>query len=240
MEILGTKYIFITLDFNPTDGAVQWLDQLLTQYSDHTAILATHSFTNGSGGLIDSEKGDTNFPLGNTADKISKYVLRNHENLLMVLSGHKAVTRPVVKNTLKGINGNTVNQILVDPQGYDTKEDEDGTISSGKQDTGMVLYLNFHADGKTVSLDYYSTLLNKELNGYTETLILKEKDPHFIPDSEEETTSTTTTTTTPLSSSEPQLEGNGGNGVIFAIVGTVAVVGVGILTLFLVRRKKNK
>ena len=240
MEILGTKYIFITLDYNPTDGAAQWLDQLLTQYSDHTAILATHSFTKGNGGLIDSEKGDTHFPLGNTADKIWREVLRNHENLLMVVSGHKAVTKPLVKDTLKGANGNTVNQILVDPQGYDTKELEDGTVKSGTQDTGMVLYLNFHADGKTVTMDYYSTLLNKEMNGITETLILKEKDPYFVANKDNETETKTTTTAAPTSHSVAELEGGGSNNIILILVGTIVAVGIGVLLIFLLRKKKQK
>ena len=44
MEICGTKYLFITYDYNPSAGVVNWLDEILGKYPDHRAILTTHSY----------------------------------------------------------------------------------------------------------------------------------------------------------------------------------------------------
>ena len=88
-------------------------------------------------------------------------VLRKHANVFMVACGHVS-SNDIVYNFNTGDNGNKVLQVLIDPQGYDTKEtDTNGTISKGKQDTGLVLYMNFSEDGNTITFDYYSTLLDK-------------------------------------------------------------------------------
>ena len=95
----------------------------------------------------------------------------------MVVCGHVDSLNPVY-STMIGDHGNTVHQFLVNPQGYDTKEDEDGTILKGKQDTGMVLYMNFSADGAKVTFDNYATLLDKELKASADTEItLFEQNP---------------------------------------------------------------
>ncbi len=161
MEIYGTKYLFVTTDYNPTENVVNWLDRILGEYPEHVAILLTHSYLNGSGKLRTSEDGDTMYPLGYTPDVLWDRVLKHHKNLLMVLCGHVFATTPVYSTQI-GTHGNVVHQLMVDPQNYDTGKNPDGSIRGGKQDTGLVLYLNFSEDGKKVTFDYYSTLLNKE------------------------------------------------------------------------------
>ncbi len=146
-------------------------------YSDHKAIITTHSYLDGNGNLIKDESGDTMYPLGFAASNVWKRCLTKHENVLMVVSGHVGITVPFYSwNT--GDNGNKVLQVLVDPQSYDYKDvSYDGPLAkpSGKQDTGLVLYMNFSEDGKTITLDYYSTLLNKFLKGSNYTINLDEE-----------------------------------------------------------------
>ncbi len=171
------KYIFITVDFNPTLEVVQWVDRILGEYADHLAIVATHSYLGSNGTLRTSDKGDTMYPLGYTADKLWDLALKNHKNLLMVACGHVGVTTPVYSAKV-GTHGNTVHQFLIDPQRYDVKNNSDGSVVSGTQDTGMVLYMNFSADGSKVTFDYYSTLLNKEMKSMSEKeIILYENSP---------------------------------------------------------------
>lgn len=177
MKICGKKFIFITVDFNPTENVLNWVDRILGEYSDHHAIIATHSYLVTSGALNDSEQGDTKYPLGYTADVFWDRVLQHHKNVLMVACGHVGVTRPVYSTQI-GVHGNTVHQIMVNPQKYETVEKPDGTISTGKQDTGMVLYLNFSDNGSKVTFDYYSTLLNKEMTDTDRTITLYEKDSY--------------------------------------------------------------
>ena len=175
-EICGNKYIFITVDYNPTLEVLNWVDRILTEYSDHLAIVATHSYLNSKGALRTTEKGDTKYPLGYTADKLWETSLKDHKNLLMVACGHVGATKPVYSTQI-GTHGNTVHQLLVNPQSYDSKEDKNGTVTGGTQDTGMVLYLNFSENGKKISFDYYSTLLDKEMVGTDRTILLYEENP---------------------------------------------------------------
>jgi len=175
MEICGNKYLFVTVDFNPTEKVIRWVDEILGQYPDHFAIVSTHSYINRAGELRTSDKGDTMFPLGFAADMLWEMALKKHKNLLMVVCGHINALAPV-HSTKIGDGGNTVHQFMINPQGYDTKEDEDGTVLKGKQDTGMVLYMNFSADGSVITVDNYATLLNKELLANVDTeIVLFEK-----------------------------------------------------------------
>ena len=159
-DICGNKYLFVTVDYNPTENVVKWVDKILGEFPDRLAIVMTHSYLSGKGNLRTSEEGDTMYPLGFTADKLWEMALQNHKNLLMVICGHIFATTPVYSTKI-GIHGNVVHQFLVDPQSYDTGKAEDGTISGGVQDTGLVLYINFSEDGKKITFDYYSTLLDK-------------------------------------------------------------------------------
>jgi len=177
VEICGIKYLFVTGDFNPTENVVLWLDRILGEYPDHLAIVATHSYLENSGELRLTEKGETMFPLGFTADKLWDMALKKHKNLLMILCGHIFATTPVYTTQI-GDHGNVVHEILVDPQGYDTGKTAEGEIKGGTQDTGLVLYMNFSENGAKVSFDYYATLLDKEWAATKDTEItLYEKNP---------------------------------------------------------------
>lgn len=175
-EICGNKYIFITVDFNPTENVVKWVDQILGEYSDHLAIVTTHSYLNSEGALRSSDQGDTKYPLGYAAEQLWDMALKNHENLLMVVCGHVGSTSPVYSTNV-GVHGNKVHQFLVNPQGYDVKDDENGPVK-GTQDTGLVLYVNFSADGSKITFDYYATLLNKEMKSIEDLEVtLYQKNP---------------------------------------------------------------
>ena len=179
VDILGTKYLFVTSDFNPNKAVAEWLDSLLTKYSDRKVILATHGFLTGHGVPITTDAPDTMFPFEYPPSVLWEKVLSKHENLVMIISGHAgAPSLDIVHSFATGVNGNRVLQLMVNPQNYDTKEKRDGTFT-GKQDTGMVLYMNFSSDGETVTFNYYSTLLNKDLkdNDYVFNL---GKDPKRI------------------------------------------------------------
>ncbi len=171
VEICGIKYLLVAVDFNPTENVVKWLDRILGEYPDHRAIVVTHSYLENSGKLRLTEKGETMYPLGYTADKLWDMALKGHKNLLMVVCGHIFATTPVYSTQI-GDHGNVVHQLLVDPQGYDTGKTPEGEIKGGKQDTGLVLYMNFSKDGSKITFDYYSTLLDKEWAATKDTEIL--------------------------------------------------------------------
>ena len=84
----------------------------------------------------------------NNGDHIWEILITEHENITMVLSGHDPCDQIIVTQE-KGEAGNTVTQMLVDPQGAD--EVIDGGL-------GMVAILYFSEDGRDVTVEYYSTI----------------------------------------------------------------------------------
>ena len=177
VEIGGTKFIFITVDFNPTEGVMLWVDKLLTDYADYNAILTLHAYAqkkydedaqkyvgrplnpNEVQTVIVSSKNNTISPR-----VLWTHCLSKHENLVMTVSGHIGVEDPFYFET-KGENGNVVANFLVNPQSYD----------KDVQPTGMVFLMHFKNGEATIQTEYYSTNLNryKLENNNTYTLNLK-------------------------------------------------------------------
>lgn len=170
VTIGDTKYIFITLDFNPTRGVVTWLDNLLTTYSDHQAIITMHSHTwrgdSLTGELLTMQNLTRVIPAGQyggaAPDYIWKYCLKKHSNVIMTVSGHVGANDPFFfKQT--GDNGNEVLNVLVNPQAYEDPDNNDHVgeeRSGGFEPTGMVFLMHFYDGGKTIKTEYYSTILD--------------------------------------------------------------------------------
>ena len=76
-------------------------------------------------------------------------LVSKHENIFLVISGHQSADT-VVMRQVKGEAGNTVTEMLIDPQTMD------GQYQGG---TGMVAMLYFSMDHDTVGVEYYSTNL---------------------------------------------------------------------------------
>ena len=135
------KYLIITLDKYPSDGVLSWVDSVVAQYPDRRLIMTMHCFIDNDGSLLaDNNIGDTIW------NHIKKY-----NNLEMVICGH-AYAWGVTWVKAVGDNGNTVNWVLVNPQGPDF--DRSGA-------TGMIAMLYFSEDGKNVQVRYYSPVLDK-------------------------------------------------------------------------------
>ena len=195
VEISGTKYIFITLDFNPTRGVVTWLDNLLTQYSDYNAIITTHSFIRENLELATAQNLQKVIVAGKAGgaspDYLWKYCLKKHSNVMMTVCGHYDAQN-IRMTTTEGDNGNQVLHLMVNPQVYD----------KNVEPTGLVFLMNFYDGGKTVKGEYYSTILDcyKTNNSYEWTYtddrqwVLKVED--ITPDVSETTAATTEEATT--------------------------------------------
>lgn len=169
VEIDGTKYIFITLDFNPTRGVVTWLDEVLTTYSDHKAIITTHAYTwrgeNADGTPKDGEiltiatlqKVIVAGKAGGAApDYIWKNCLKKHSNVIMTVSGHVGSNDPFFFKSTGDANNEVLN-VLVNPQSY---EDSTNESKPGVEPTGMVFLMHFNDGGNTIRTEYYSTILD--------------------------------------------------------------------------------
>ena len=176
MEICGTKYLFITVDYNPSRAVADWVDQTLSQYPDHKAIITTHSYMKSTGALIESEKGEVAYPSSFGAESMWTKIYSKHANVFMIVCGHSTGANVPIYTISRGKHGNKVYQFLIDPQTEDLKEArKEGEKNSGTQDQGLVMYMNFSEDGKTVSLNYYATLFDKFLKGANFTINLDDE-----------------------------------------------------------------
>ncbi|MBP3307975.1 MAG: metallophosphoesterase, partial [Clostridia bacterium] len=180
-----TKWLVLTLDFGITERELDWAGEVISNNPDYKVILSMHSYLYHDR-TIDGE-GDTQVtavpnpnwdsstdmradnktnenpegPVYNP-DGIWERLVSRHSNIELVLSGHIPNGAPQMSQ-LVGDNGNTVTQILIDPQSMDLP----AANSSG---CGMVAMLYFNEDGtlagsqwdeKTVDIEWYSTIKNK-------------------------------------------------------------------------------
>ena len=149
----NTKYLAITLDNGAKDDVLAWAGSIIERYPDHKVIITTHAYLSEDGDTLHSGDADTPSKNGeeyNDGNEMWDKLVSKYENIFLVMSGHIDADYLVCTQSL-GENGNTVTQLLVDPQGLD---EEVGS-------TGMVTMLYFSEDGETVSVETYSTVRNQ-------------------------------------------------------------------------------
>ena len=144
------KYLHVTLDYHPSDAVLSWAGGIIEKYSDHRVIISTHSYL-ASDGTLDT-RGYTYNGVTNSGEQIWDKLASQYENVFLVLSGHVSSTELVYLQS-EGKNGNTVTQIMTNGQNLDYRN---GAM-------GLVSMLYFSEDGKTVSVEYYSTVYDRYL-----------------------------------------------------------------------------
>ncbi len=145
-----TKFMSLALDIGAGDDVLAWASEVIEENPDTNVIVSTHIYMNSDGSLMTEgvEMNPVTWYGGEKyADETWTDFLSQHENIVLVLCGHISTDTIVVRQD-KGVNGNTVTQILVDPQKTDK------TIGA----CGLVAMLYFKNDGKTVEVEYYSTV----------------------------------------------------------------------------------
>lgn len=154
------KYLHITLDYQPSDEALLWANILAAKYYDHRVIVSTHDYLASDGSL--DTRGSSSNGSTNSGEQIWNKLISRHENMFLVLSGHVFSTDLVCVQT-EGKSGNVVTQLMTNGQTLDYRN---GAV-------GLVSMLYFSEDGRTVSVEYYSTLFDKYLknsNQFTVTV----------------------------------------------------------------------
>ncbi len=160
-DVGSTKYLFITLDYGCADELLEWAGDLCDKYPDRRVIISTHSYVSRDGTLYShGEYGDPNQrnETLNCGDEMWEKMVKNHGNIFLVLSGHDHWDN-IETVQMKGIHGNTVTQMLIDPQSVDTHTDG----------SGIVAMLYFSADGSKMWVEYISStreLLGEENSYY--------------------------------------------------------------------------
>ena len=165
-QVGNIKYMVVNLDFGvggadtaDSDEIIAWANKIVAANPDYNVIVTTHGYLYNDGTRLGP--GRTSSPTYNVVndygyqrDKdgtdIWNEFTSKHSNIVLVLSGH-ITSEKIVKSESIGVNGNTVVEMLVNPQGFDETRDL----------CGMVAMLYFSNGGKTVQVEYYSTLRDK-------------------------------------------------------------------------------
>ncbi len=155
-----TDYLLITLDYGASDETLAWAGSVIEAHPNHKVIITTHAYMYRDGTTLD--QGDVCPPATtggfNNGDHMWDKLISKYGNIFLVMSGHDPCDNVVTRQT-KGVHGNTVTQMLIDPQGMDA------AIGS----TGMVAMLYFSEDGSKIDVEFYSTIKNqyyKDSNQY--------------------------------------------------------------------------
>ena len=189
-----TDFLVLMLDYGASDAVLNWAAGIIEAHPEHKVIITTHCYLYNDGTTLDA--GDTYPPnttgandgVKNNGDQMWDKLVSKHENIFLVLSGHDPCEDVVATQTM-GENGNIVTQFLVDPQGVD----------AALGATGMVAMLYFSEDGKTLTVEQYSTVKDMYYMSSSQfTLPLDGKDePSVAPETEAETEPTRPVESTP-------------------------------------------
>ena len=150
------KYLVLCLDYGAQDDVLAWAGNVIEAHPEHNVIITTHAYLYRDGTTIDDvSPKDQACPTNsnsanNNGDDIWEELGKKYANITLILSGHDPNNDIVVTQT-KGDHGNTVTQMLIDPQGMD----------ANMGPTGMVAMLYFSNNGKTINVQYYSTIRDK-------------------------------------------------------------------------------
>lgn len=241
IEVNSQKYLMMSLDFDVNDDTIAWANKVISEYSDHRVIVATHAYNSSSGGFL---KGDVGQPgLDDETDgdehhdwfyfdgeRLWDEIFSQHENMFMVLNGHVSVTDPVVQ-TRMGKNKNYVFEVLVDPQAYDERAHE-----AGEGAGAFVMLINFSRNNNKLEFEYIST--TKDMHFKASNQFTKK-----VPGTSLLILKTTAAATTAESTSndtvtEAPTNDKGCGSALLSTVSITAMIGTALAT-FAFRKKEN-
>ena len=164
------KYLIFTLDWAPSDEAINWLNEVISAHPDYKVIATIHQFLSNDSCFADDidatlpheQIGDSNWgeAAGSGGTVLPRALwersLSLHKNVEMVLCGHVDVD-DIKRTQLRGNEGNTVTFMLIDAQ----------TVDKEFAPVGMVAMLYFKESGEVVNVEYISTI--RDLDGDAST-----------------------------------------------------------------------
>ena len=112
------KYLFLNLEYTMSLDVVEWANKVIAEHPDHKVIITSHSYLYSNSNLTNNSIGHA--PSRDNPDAVDGYQLwdmlvRKHKNIIMYVSGHE-LSDDVIMSQVKGDNGNTITQLLVNPQ----------------------------------------------------------------------------------------------------------------------------
>ena len=161
----GRNYLILTLEYAAisTPGVMDWADKVVKAHPYHNVIVTTHAYLAADGSILDgTQAGSPSSYAGSSGHNNGDYFWNNlisqNDNIVMVLCGHVGTDDIVISPKVRD-NGTTVTQIMINPQ------DLEAEIGS----TGMLAFMYFSKDGKTVQLRQYSTVWDRYYGNASQT-----------------------------------------------------------------------
>ncbi len=119
-ELGSLKFLVVNLEFAPRKDALCWANDLVDRYPDRRVIIATHCYqTSASAGSTTpgghrTDCGTGYNIVGSGGDDVWRELVRRHNNVFMVLSGHVGDSEHRVRTGPS--SGHVVHEILTDYQ----------------------------------------------------------------------------------------------------------------------------
>ncbi len=152
------EYMYVVLDLEPTDDDIAWAKGVIDANPDARVVVTTHAYMDGNGQLISSTMGDAS--TRNSGVKIWEKLINVCPNIVMVLCGH-CDGIDITQGAFTRTDGSTVKTFMIDSSTMEF---------TGSRQTGVMAFMKFAADGKTVSVNYYSPTegkLFRNINQFT-------------------------------------------------------------------------
>ena len=164
------KYLIVNLDVGASNDVLAWANNIVAAHIDCRVIVTTHAYldANGSPMTANSKQSPTSIGFANNGDVIWEKFISKHINIDLVFCSHSQ-SDDIEVSTAVGDYGNTVTQMLMNPQSLDT----------GYGSNGMVAMLYFSEDGRNIQVRYYSTIREKYFKTVNQFAIQL---PDIIPD----------------------------------------------------------
>jgi hypothetical protein len=118
IDAAGMKFLVVCLEFGPRDEVLEWANKVVADHSHRRAIVVTHCYLYADDTRVtgDDAWNPHSYPCGgNDGEEIWQKLVRKHENIFLVLSGH-VLDDGVGRLTSTGDHGNTVHQVLANYQ----------------------------------------------------------------------------------------------------------------------------
>ena len=139
----GQDFIIVYMSWNIYQDEIDWMNQVLSQYSDRKAILCFHTYTN--------VKQSNGTYLDYYGQLVNKYVVKKNPNVFAVLNGHyhgSSYETAMFDDDGEGRNDRTVYQICTDYQ---------SGFEGGNE---YIKFLYFDLDNNKIYMNSYSPCMD--------------------------------------------------------------------------------
>ena len=189
---------------------MEWAKGVIESHPEHRVIIVTHDYIGAT----------TNLTLN--GNKIWDNLAGQYENVVLVLAGHVSWDNIEVRQS-EGVHGNTVTQMLINPQRIDL-------LLSG---VGIVTMFYFSDNGSLVDVEHYSPEWDRYFKNINQMQIDLESDRF-----KDTVIKAPVIADTPIATPDPIPESN--NKMWIAISVSVAVIVVSAVSVPLLIKKSRK